>query len=197
MTGKSRRRGPALEAAIYAAIQNQLAEVGYAGLSFEGVAAEAGTSKGVLYRRWSTKAQMVVAATANAADETPIIISDTGSLRGDLLALLGAVQSLFSTQDRETVLSLLAQLGSPEMADLHRSLLTRNTEVIMQIIDRARERGELGNGTPHTSVLSLPFDVVRHDHFILGQMPDAAFADFLDYCYIPALEHATGRDAGA
>ncbi|MFZ2625286.1 MAG: helix-turn-helix domain-containing protein, partial [Propionibacterium sp.] len=68
-----RRRGPALEAALLDAAWQVLLEVGYDELTFEAVAAVAGTSRAVLYRRWPAKPELVRAAAVRAlgADQHP------------------------------------------------------------------------------------------------------------------------------
>src|SRR5262245_21529159 len=57
-----RRRGKALEAAIFEVVLKELARAGYVNFSIERVAARAGTSKPVIYRRWPTRARLVYAA---------------------------------------------------------------------------------------------------------------------------------------
>lgn len=57
----------------------------------EGVAARAKTSKAVLYRRWPNRAKLVVAAEAHELPPLRFELPDTGSLRGDILALLAPV----------------------------------------------------------------------------------------------------------
>src|SRR3954471_12231279 len=90
------RRSPAgaavlrddLTEAIRDAVLEELAAQGYGRLSIEGVARRAGGGKTTIYRRWNSKLQMVidvVSAVAIQAMETP----DTGSLSGDLRAMLG------------------------------------------------------------------------------------------------------------
>ena len=59
---RSRRRGEVLERALYEATLAELAEVGYGGLTMEGIAARAHTGKAALYRRWATKCELVHAA---------------------------------------------------------------------------------------------------------------------------------------
>src|ERR671929_129186 len=81
-------RGEALEAAILEAAWEELDAVGYASLTMEGVAARAGTSKAVVYRRWSNRAELVLAAMRRRGPLLPDRVADTGGLRGDVLALL-------------------------------------------------------------------------------------------------------------
>src|SRR5262249_19804220 len=58
----SRRRGEVLERALYEATLAELSEVGYGGLTMEGIAARAQTGKAALYRRWTSKHDLVHAA---------------------------------------------------------------------------------------------------------------------------------------
>ena len=83
---QGRPRCPKTEEAILRAAQNQLATEGYARMSVESIAAEAGTTKPTIYRRWPTKADLAVEALARLqAAELP---EPTGSLRTDLIAAL-------------------------------------------------------------------------------------------------------------
>src|SRR3569623_1266093 len=63
-----------------------LMEVGYDRLTMDSVARRARASKATLYRRWETKASLVVEALVRAKDAPHPADHDTGSLRGDLLA---------------------------------------------------------------------------------------------------------------
>lgn len=82
-----RPRDVHLDRELISAAQHLLAEVGYDKLSMEAVAARTGSGKTTVYRRWKTKADLVVDAirALEWAAEAP----DTGSLRGDLIALAG------------------------------------------------------------------------------------------------------------
>ena len=83
-----RRRGEALEVALLEATWTELKEVGYTQISFDNVAKRAGTSKAVLYRRWPNRLELVRAALRFHRPLPPTFVPKTGSLRGDVLALL-------------------------------------------------------------------------------------------------------------
>ena len=72
------------------AVLEVLADVGYAGLTMDAVAATAGVSKATIYRRWRTKADLLVSVISTASDQS-LIVPDTGRLRDDLVALLTAL----------------------------------------------------------------------------------------------------------
>src|SRR5215510_10510584 len=82
--GRTRRRGAALEQAIYDAVLDQLQAVGYVGLTMEGVAARAHTGKAALYRRWPRKEDLVVDALEHTLP-SPTDLPDHGEVRDDLL----------------------------------------------------------------------------------------------------------------
>ena len=85
-----RRRDDVLMSAIRKATRDELTDHGYSGVTFEGVARRAKTSKPVLYRRYPSRAHMVVDALL-AVPSQPIPASPTPSLRDHLLTLLGAM----------------------------------------------------------------------------------------------------------
>ncbi|MFC7756015.1 TetR/AcrR family transcriptional regulator [Tsukamurella soli] len=83
-----RRRGLALEQAIYDAVWELLAESGYDQLSMAAVAKRAHTGKPVLYRRWANRAELALAALRNKVPPPEFPQGDQGDLRSDLIALL-------------------------------------------------------------------------------------------------------------
>ena len=86
---RHRRRGEELESALLDAAWEELATVGFASLTMESVAARAKTGVAVLYRRWPNKDDLVLAAIEHYRRTHVVETPDTGTLRGDLLALLG------------------------------------------------------------------------------------------------------------
>jgi AcrR family transcriptional regulator len=101
-----RPRDPSRDEAIFAATLALFAEDGYAGVSIEGVAARAGVGKATIYRRYSSKAQLLVDAMqvcVGATEELP----DTGDLRADLTTMLTVLMNLLRG-DRGPVLIAFA-----------------------------------------------------------------------------------------
>src|SRR5579884_4007198 len=79
---------PAVAPAVLAAVVELVSERGYEGTTLDAVAARAGVTKPAIYRRWPGGKQELVAGAVAAMrrEVTPPV--DTGSLRGDLLALV-------------------------------------------------------------------------------------------------------------
>lgn len=119
-----------------------LAEHGYAGLTVEGVAERSGVNKTTIYRWWPSKAALLGAALVEAevlTFKTP----DTGSLRGDLVALVEAVQALLTEPPGRdvAVAALGAAVHHPEI-DVRRFFADRFARE-REIFERAVRRGEL------------------------------------------------------
>jgi AcrR family transcriptional regulator len=161
---RRRRRGVELEAALLDAAWEELVEVGFAKLTMESVAARARTGVAVLYRRWANKEQLVFAALERNREAHPIEVPDTGSLRGDLLALLqntnAARAALWAVTIKSGVLAGtdLTPAGARNRLPGHQ--LPRRHDVIY---GRAHDRGEIDLDRVPSAVLALPFDLLRHD----------------------------------
>ncbi|SIS20484.1 TetR/AcrR family transcriptional regulator [Williamsia sterculiae] len=185
VTRPTRRRGAELDAAIRDAVLAELAAHGYLGLTFEGVAAAAATSKAVLYRRWSSRADMVVAAMAHGNGPFPDRAPDTGSLRSDLIATLQSFRSVLGDHARSTLLGVLADVDPDSTEQLRQMLFEKSSEILAPLIARARERGELGPAPIPPRVAALPIDLFRHENLLRGRLDDHDAAEIVDQCLIP------------
>lgn len=116
----TRRRGAALEDAILGAAAEELRTTGYAGMTMDRVARRAGTNKNAIYRRWPTRAALGVAAYRRSAD-AELTVPDTGTLRGDALALLRPANTLWSSPRGAVLRDLLSAAGDdPDLLTLLR-----------------------------------------------------------------------------
>jgi hypothetical protein len=139
-----RRRGEALNSAIYQATLDELAEVGYAKLTMERVAERAGASKASLYRRWPSRMELALEAVRHTVPD-PVDTPDTGSLRGDTLAWLRTAASVISGPAGEALRGLIGDaLADPSRTRELRGRSHGYGRLAMQeITRRAVERGEI------------------------------------------------------
>jgi AcrR family transcriptional regulator len=196
---RRRRRGEELEAALLDAAWDELVEVGFAGLTMESVAARAHTGIAVLYRRWANKGELVLAAITHHGHARPIQTPDTGTLRGDLLALLtnfsDARATFMAVAAAAGFSGLLAETGLTP-AQVREQLLgdqrIRNDRIIYQ---RAHDRGEIDLDRIPPSALAMPFDLVRHDLFMnLGPVGAERIRLIVDEMALPLIErHQSGQ----
>lgn len=187
---RRRRRGPQLESALLDAAWNELVEVGFAGLTMESVAARAQTGVAVLYRRWTNKDQLVLAAIEHYGQARPVEIPDTGTLRGDLLTLLTSMSNA-----RATFMAVAAAAGfsglltstglSPAQArdKILGDQRVRGDQIIYR---RAHDRGEIDLERIPPAVLVMPFDLVRHDLLMnLGPVKPERITSIVDEIFLP------------
>ncbi|SCF35568.1 TetR/AcrR family transcriptional regulator [Micromonospora mirobrigensis] len=143
MTGVRPARGPRGAEAIHAAVLALLAEEGYVGLTVEGVARRSGINKTTLYRWWPSKPPLV-AATFRHAIARDLPVPDTGTLRGDLVALVRSKAAFFADGPGRLAADVLAHTGADtELARLADELLGEHCAHVAEVTGRARARGEL------------------------------------------------------
>ena len=154
---RGRPRSAEAHQAILVATLKLLAEHGFAGLSIEGVAAEAGVGKTTIYRRWENKSELVGDAIA-LLRPPPGTVPDTGTFVGDLDALSNAQRArLGGTPVPRIVPRLLADTADDEA--LHSLVLERAVgpirAIVRVIVDRAVERGELRGDLDREAIVDV------------------------------------------
>ena len=162
---RQRRRGEELEAALLEAAWDELVVAGFAKLTMESVASRAKTGVAVLYRRWPHKDDLVLAAIQHYGSTHPAEIPDTGSLRGDMIALLSGFSSgrvAFAAVISAAFSGLLASTGLTP-AEVREKLIADRPLSSMEVYQQAHERGEIDLDTISPAVLAMPFDLMRHD----------------------------------
>ena len=143
-TRAGRPRDPACDAAILQATLDVFAEEGYAGVSIDRVAARAGVGKATIYRRYSSKAEMVVEAVrcgAQLDDHLP----DTGDLRADLTSMMQPLLERLRGDDAQLLTTFaLERLRDPELNEqFNRLVIGKKREHLRQLVAAAVERGDL------------------------------------------------------
>jgi AcrR family transcriptional regulator len=137
-------RSARVRAAVLAATVDVLAEVGYEVLSIEDVAGRAGVHKTTIYRRWPTKAELVMDATRERSAQN-VAVPDTGTLLGDLTALARAVAANIgsSVGSQMTKNLVAASATSTTVAENTPTFWAERLQLTRVIIERAIARGEL------------------------------------------------------
>jgi len=130
--------------ALTRAFFQEWARVGYAALSLERVAKNAGAGKAALYRRWSSKVVMA-SDLLSKLGLTLFELPDTGSLEADLLAFLLSLRRVLRHQMIQRVtLDLLAEIGrEPALEAAIRPFQEARRKRVKTLIDRAIARGEV------------------------------------------------------
>jgi AcrR family transcriptional regulator len=131
------------EEAILRAALDLMAEHGVGGLTVDAVAARAGVGKQTIYRHWGSRARLVHDAIACTND--PLVEPDTGSLRGDLEALVAQLARFLSNPDTGRVFPSMLEAAErdPELAELRQAHADKKRDAFRRVLARAAERGEV------------------------------------------------------
>jgi AcrR family transcriptional regulator len=175
-----------------------LAETGYDGMTIDMVAARAKAGKATVYRRWTSKSELVLDAVAcmkaNDADSPP---PDTGTLRGDLVAMVKAP----TIREGERKLKVMAGIVSmiardPELAAAaHTALVEPRAAVNRIIFQRAIDRGEISADCDLDTLCMIGPALVAYRVLMLGKPVDREFLiGNIDRIVLPAAGLRPVRD---
>jgi len=157
-----------LDAVILDAALAGVAERGYDRLSMDDIAARAGVGKAAIYRRWPSKAVVVADAIAHWRRRLgPVEPPSTGSLRGDIEALVAAVPDL-NDAELSTIQVVVgvatAAMHNPVLAAaLEDLVLSTPRQVVRAVLDHAVARGEIPAGRDLSLIpdVALGLNVLR------------------------------------
>ncbi|OIJ65495.1 TetR/AcrR family transcriptional regulator [Streptomyces mangrovisoli] len=165
-------------AEIRAVALELVARKGYDEVSIDEIAAEAAASKSTIYRRWTSKAELVVDAVRRNARqfEAP---EDTGTLRGDLLALLDTVAGELN-RDADLVIAVVAAARRDEelMRVVGAQLRGPGLAVGRHLLERAIARGEIAEGADTLLVDEVAMPMLMHQA-LLKQPVDKDYVVFV------------------
>ncbi|MGD8195797.1 TetR/AcrR family transcriptional regulator [Herbiconiux sp. P18] len=142
-----RRRDHSRDPEILDAAIEVLAEEGYDGMTMEMVANRARAGKATLYRRWPSKGELVVEAVAcmKSKDLDLDRLPDTGTLRGDLVAMIKPRTLEDAERKMQVMAGLMSVLSrSPDLAQaIDAAIVAPRAEANRRLLQRAIDRGEI------------------------------------------------------
>jgi AcrR family transcriptional regulator len=170
---RSRRRGEVLERALYEATLAELTEVGYGGLTMEGIAARAHTGKAALYRRWASKHDLVHAALVFALPPVPELRPGR-SARENLLALFTTHRDILAGKTAFPGLDVIHQLlHESEMRAIFADAVVRpRLKIVESVLQAAVDDGDIDPATI-TPLTARVGSALINQHFLLtGEPPN-------------------------
>jgi len=169
---RGRPRSEAARKGILAATAELLLSHGLESVSMDEVAERAGVSKATIYRWWPTKESLALEALLDEWD-TPSLPRETGSLRGDLLALIRPwIKRLRARPYGRVVAALITEAQTdPEFAPVYRArFVERRREPARVLFSLAIDRGEIPADTDVEIALDLIFGPIYH-RLLHGHQP--------------------------
>jgi AcrR family transcriptional regulator len=164
------RRGEHVRRTVLAAAFDELAENGAGAATVAGVAQRSGVHETTIYRRWITKEKLFVEAMlSRSADEIPT--PDTGSIRGDLLAIVRAMTAYVTTPVGLAALHV-ASLVVDEYQEGRQAFWTGRLDALRPVVDRGIARGELRPDTDAGLLLETLIAPLHSRLLITGEPVD-------------------------
>jgi AcrR family transcriptional regulator len=191
-TKLGRKRDHTRDPEILACAIDVLAEEGYDGMTIEMVAARAKAGKATLYRRWASKSELVIEAVAclKKADTAEENLPDTGTLRGDLVAMIRP-HSIEDGEKKLRVMTGLASLlaRSPELSDaVNAAIVDPRAKINRLFFERAIARGEIPADCDIDTLSMVSPSMVAYRSLIVKKTVDRAFLiSLIDGVILPAV----------
>ena len=185
------REGDILDATV-----SVLCDVGYDRLTMDQVAGLAKASKATLYRRWESKAELVIDAIVRAKQMPSAEQADTGSLRDDLMSATCGESGWAEQIPMSAIAGLMTAINAdPELCQLWQERFLRPRLAWNRtVFERARARGEIHPDADVDLLATLLPAMCSFRVLVQGRHVDAAFVtDVIDTVLIPAAAH--GRQA--
>jgi len=185
-----RKRDHTRDPEILEAALDVLAETGYDGMTIDMVAARAKAGKATLYRRWSSKGELVIEAVACMKSIDLDSLPDTGSLRGDFVAMIRPHSIEDSQRKLKIMTGLLSMLSKdPELADTAlASIIEPRVAANRIFLRRAIDRGEIPANTDVDAIALVSQAMATYRVMILRKPVDREFIlSTLDGIVMPAV----------
>jgi AcrR family transcriptional regulator len=171
----SHRRGEHVRRTVLAAAFDELAENGAAAATVAGVARRSGVHETTIYRRWVTKEKLFVEAMlSRSADEIPT--PDTGSIRGDLLAVVRAVIAYVTSPVGLAALHV-ASLTVDDQLDPRHAFWAGRVKALRPVVERGIARGELRPDTDAGLLLETLIAPLHSRLLLTGEAVDVQLGE--------------------
>lgn len=188
----TRRRDDVLMSAIRDATWAELTDRGYSGVTFEGVARRAKTGKPVLYRRYSSRAQMVTDALPTL--RTPPTEEPSQNLRDDIVGMVQSLVNQWHEIGIDTFRSLIAEADDATLQTFQTKVAAQTDHTIRRALDAARQRGEIGPAEISDRV-ALNILALMRNELLFGRNTNqsSTVAELVDDIYLPAIAAASRK----
>ena len=184
---RTRRRGDALLTAIHAAVLEELAHSGFAGLSIERVAERARTGKASIYRRWPSRLELVLDALDHTMPQLDVL-PDTGDTRDDLLIVMRRIAAAMGSRQGDAARACFGPGVDDELSNAIRDrLLPPRKAALLSILQRGAQRGEVRMEAVTQRTAEIGPMLLQGEIMHRGAITDPAVVEIVDDVLMPLL----------
>jgi AcrR family transcriptional regulator len=157
-----------------------LTETGLGELTIDDISRRSGVAKTTIYRHWANRSALVIDACSRMTDgaEAP---PDTGSLEGDLRAILTNIADLLGTARWSSILPSIVDAAEhdPEFAGIHSRIQHRHAAPLRVALDRAALRGEIPSTSDRNAMAAALLGPLFYRRWFSRERIDAEFVDLI------------------
>jgi AcrR family transcriptional regulator len=155
-----------------------LTETGLGELTIDDISRRSGVAKTTIYRHWANRSALVIDACSRMTDrqEAP---PDTGSLEGDLRAILADIAELLGAARWSSILPSIVDAAEhdPEFADIHSRIQHGHAAPLRAALDRAALRGEIPSAADRNAIAAALLGPLFYRRWFSREQIDTEFVD--------------------
>ena len=163
-------RGEAVVRDVLEAVREEIGTVGFRAMRIENIALRAEVAKTTIYRRWPKKEDLLFELLHAMMFDANKVLVETGSLREDLLAIARHVQERMTSAEGKAIgRMMMAERSEPEVERAVERVRETMVRIPLQMVEAARERGELAADVIPDVLLSTLVGSIHHRIFVRCQ----------------------------
>lgn len=174
-----------------------LIENGVSGLTMDEVSRRSGVAKTTIYRHWPDRSSLILDACSRIADtQEPL---DTGSLEGDLTAIVATIAELLESARWASILPSIVDVAErdSDFANVHRAIQHGHAAPIRAALDRAVERGEIAPVRDADAVAAMLMGPLFYRRWFVRQPTDQPIVEAIVRAALGALRGTGDQSAHA
>ncbi len=149
-------------------------------LTIDEISRTSGVAKTTIYRHWPNRSALVIDACLRMTDseEAP---PDTGSLEGDVRAILSHIAELLATARWSSIVPSIVDVAEhdPAFADIHRQIQRRHAAPLRSALDRAALRREIPSTADRDAMAAALLGPLFYRRWFSREQIDAAFLEMI------------------
>jgi AcrR family transcriptional regulator len=157
-----------------------LTETGLGELTIDDISRRSGVAKTTIYRHWANRSALVIDACSRMTDgqEAP---PDTGSLEGDLRAILADIADLLGTARWSSILPSIVDAAEhdPEFAGIHSRIQHGHAAPLRAALDRAAIRGQIPPAADRNAIAAALLGPLFYRRWFSREQIDAEFVEMI------------------
>jgi AcrR family transcriptional regulator len=171
-----------------------LTEAGLHELTIDDISRRSGVAKTTIYRHWPNRSALVIDACSQMTDggQAP---PDTGSLEGDVRAILTHITELLGTARWSSIVPSIVDVAEhdPAFADIHSRIQRGHAAPLRKALDRAARIGDIPSTVDRDAIAAALLGPLFYRRWFSREPIDAKFLDMIIRSTVAGLRQNTRK----